>query len=333
MSNIAGYVIILLILAVIIILVGVLAYNKRLDKITRGEAHDTHTRIPEPGTTAGVTYKTVLIALMIIAVLSISSLLGHISAMKNQITSLQSQVHTMSMDVIELKNDLAQSDSLVTDLAWEITGQDMEKKTADLKFTLGLKQYSDDTKVTIALKNHEIPLTKTAPGTFSGQLTTNIFESYEQLKICITEGTITTVETSDFYQYLFWDLLPVNMLECNLDSKDLREKTKCNGWYRLIYDHPEMLQKVTITYLVDGEEYKTFDATSMAKEGAQIDLDKDVIIKKDLVLVVETLSTDGYKIVKKNPLVYRTPSDYLEDGYERIYDAAGNLVWENEKYN
>lgn len=333
MSGILIFVLILIFIAGIIVVVNLIAYNKRLDKVTSGEVRDTHSNLPEPGTTAGITYKTVLIALTIIAVLSISSLIGQMNSMSRNVSSLQSKLHEINMELLELQSKVEENGKLTTDLSWEITGQDMEKKTVDLNFTVGLKQYSAETKVKMLLGDHEFPLTMVKAGTFSGQMTTGLFQNYDQLKICITEGTITTVETTDFDQSLFMDVLPFGGLDCNFTSKDIGKKTKCNGWYRLVIYNPEKLQKVTATYLVDGKEYKSFDATDMAKEYTQINLDKDITIEKDLSLLVETISTDGYKIEKKYILVYRTPAGSDAQEYEKVYDEAGNLVWENEKYN
>ena len=333
MSKIFILLLVIFVIAFIIVVAGLLAYNKRLEKVASGELRDTHSRIPEPGTTAGVTYKTVLIALTIISVLSISTLIGQISSMSNNVSNLQSNLHNINMDLLELRQKVEDNGRLTTNLEWTVTGQDMAKKTVDLKFTVDLKQYSDDTKVMMVLGDQEFPLTREKAGTFSGQITSDLFQNYDQLKTCITEGSITKVETTDFDQNLFYDVLPFGGLDCNLTSKDFGKKTKCNGWYRLIVYNPEKLQKVTVTCLVDGKEYKTFDATDAAKEYAQIDLDKDVTIEKDLSLIVETISTEGYKIEKKYVLVYRTSAGSDAEEYEKVYDEAGNLVWANEKYN
>ena len=333
MSKILFMVIILIVIAIIIVIVSLLAYNKRLDKVTSGEIRDTHSKLPEPGTTAGVTYKTVLICLTIIAVLSISTMIGQINSMSSNLSSMQTKLHEINMDLLEMQRKVEENGRLTTDLSWEVTGENPEKKTVDLKFTVGLKQYSDDTKVKMVLGDHEFALTKETAGTFCGQLTTELFQSYDQLKVCITEGAITKVETTDFYQNLFYEVLPFGGLECNFNSKDFGNKTKCSGWYRLVVYNPDKLQKVTVTCLVDGKEYKTFDATKMAKEYTQIDLDKDLSIEKDLSLLVETISTNGYKIEKKYVLVYRTPAGSDAEEYEKVYDEAGNLVWQNEKYN
>ncbi|MBP5669293.1 MAG: hypothetical protein J6X14_03190, partial [Lachnospiraceae bacterium] len=67
MSRIAVYIILLIVVAIIITVISIIAYNKRLDRITKGEVRDAHSNVPEPQATAGFTYKAVLIVLSIIA--------------------------------------------------------------------------------------------------------------------------------------------------------------------------------------------------------------------------------------------------------------------------
>ncbi|MBP5281549.1 MAG: hypothetical protein J6Z22_03525 [Lachnospiraceae bacterium] len=333
MASIFYYLIIMFVIAIIIVIASLIAYNKRLDKVAKGEARDTHSKIPEPGTTAGITYKTVLICLAIITVLSVSSVIGLVRSLNSNVSNLQSQLRDISMDISQLRYDLKQSSALVSDFSYEITGKDLEKKTATLKFYLGLKEYTEDTRVTLGLKNREVVLTMDTPGTFSGEITTDLFEAYDQLKVCVTEGNITKAENMDFYEYLFWDVLPMHHLECNFEAKESLGKTKCSGWYRLAFDAPEKIQKVTVKYLVDGKEVKSIDATKQAKDNTQIDLDDDFEIKSDLSLLIETETPEGYKIVHKMVIVYQASPDNEPEDYERIYDAGGNLVWANEKYN
>ena len=43
----------ILVLAAVIVGVSLVLYNKHLDKVARGEEHDTHSPLPEPGATVG----------------------------------------------------------------------------------------------------------------------------------------------------------------------------------------------------------------------------------------------------------------------------------------
>ena len=328
MSIALSFIVFLIIIAAIIIIVSFLAYNKRLNRIANGEIRDTHSNIPEPGTTAGITYKTIMICLIIFTLLSVSTAIGHIRSMNNTINNMKSSQHDMYMDILKLQHQVEQSNKLVSDLSFEITGQDFVKKTVDLKFSVSLKQFSENTTVTLGLKDKEFPLTKATLGNYVGEITTDLFEDYDELKVCITENGVTKVESADVDRYLFWETLPMPQLEYNFASKDSAGKIKCNGWYRFAFSTPEKIKKITVTYLADGKELKSFDATKEAKEYTQIDLEKDLSVEKNLALLIEVQTEDDYKICQKTTVVDKSsPDDYM-----RIYDPAGNLVWENEKY-
>jgi len=92
MMSVFAYIIIMTLIAAVIIVVSIVAYNKRLDKVTRGEVHDTHSAIPEPRSTAGVIYKTVLIILAILIYIGLSTASGIISGLENRVSSLDSSV-------------------------------------------------------------------------------------------------------------------------------------------------------------------------------------------------------------------------------------------------
>ena len=324
------FIIIILIIAAIIIFVSFCLYNKRLQKIADGELRDTHTRIPEPGTTAGITYRTVLIGLAIIAILGISSINGLIRSLNNNMNDLSSKQYELSLKLTEMQNQMEQRDRMVSDFTWEITDKDVNLKTAGVTFWVDLKQYSDNTAVTLALKEREIPLTKTGPGTFSGTATLDIFEGYDIVKICIRENDVTRVENMDFYQSLFLELFPMPRLECSFSVKEANGKMKCNGSYKFSFDNRDQIKKVKVTLLGDGKEIQTFDATDMAKDDTRIELEKNTTVEKDLVLQLEVITNDDYKLVQRQVLVYSTSAGSDED-YERIYDRDGNQIWENEK--
>ena len=57
MTNLAISIFVMIAIASVIVVISLIAYNRRLDRIARGEVHGTHNAIPEPGTTAGITYK------------------------------------------------------------------------------------------------------------------------------------------------------------------------------------------------------------------------------------------------------------------------------------
>ncbi|MBR4607275.1 MAG: hypothetical protein IKO41_13760 [Lachnospiraceae bacterium] len=329
MSNLAGFIFILFLIAAVIIIVGVLAYNKRLDRITKGEVHDTHTRIPEPGTTAGITYKIVLMVLAVFAVLSISTANGLISSLNSSINNLKSEQNMLNREITQLRYQLEQNDRIASTTYWNIPEQNLETQTVKVQFTAELKQYSDNTSLALSHGNTEIPLKKTAPGVFSGDFTANLFEDFADMKLCITENGVTKIETTDFPQYLFWDILPMPSLQCTFDSSvTLDKKLKYSGSYMLMTSAQDQIEKATVTYMTDGKDLKTLDITKEAKALEQITLEKGLDLEKDLTFRIELTTKDGYKVVEQTTVIYETSYD-SDDEYLRIFDKDGKLIWED----
>ena len=83
MSNFAGIIVVMAVAAVLIIAVSIIIYNRRLDKVTKGEIRDTHNPLPEPKTTAGVLYRTILIVIASVSLISIGTLSGVVASLQN----------------------------------------------------------------------------------------------------------------------------------------------------------------------------------------------------------------------------------------------------------
>ena len=83
--NVAMILPIIIISALVIIGVIIFAYNKRLDKVVKGEVHDIHSNIPEPKTAISTTYQAVLMILVVILVLNLFSMGNKINSLENEL--------------------------------------------------------------------------------------------------------------------------------------------------------------------------------------------------------------------------------------------------------
>ncbi len=331
MASIALYIFILLALAAIVIVISVILYNRRLDKITRGEEHDTHSRLPEPGATAGVTYKTVLMILLIVSVLSISALLGKINALQNTVSNQQSDLFHISSQLAVIDDRLAQNGKAVLTQAYEVLGSDLEGNKVEVKYWAKLKHFSDSTKVILSLNGRDIELTREQGGTFSATFAADMFESYIEPELQIVEGSITTVEDADFYGEVFWEYFPMLTYSCSFETKENMGKHKYSGWYQPELQNTAGLKKIQMTYVSDGKEIFTKDITKEALASERFELENDLPYGKDLIFRTEITTQDGFKIVENTLMIYEATPDYDQDDSIRIYDKNGNLVWENEE--
>lgn len=330
MMSVFAYIIIMTLIAAVIIVVSIVAYNKRLDKVTRGEVHDTHSAIPEPRSTAGVIYKTVLIILAILIYIGLSTVSGIISGLENRVSSLDSSVQGLTWEIENLRAELNQANSQVRSFNYEVSDPVDNKVNVD--FEIYLKDMSDGATASLSIAGREIELKKDSYGAYRCSAEIGIFENCYPAWVNVTRNGETTGETLDIPDYFFWDYIPFPMMSCQFNANEGLFGKKCEGSYALTLDHPDKIESVSVTYISEGRELKTLDITEQAVNGTYIELDKGLDIGDDLTFRIEINTNDGYRVVEQSLMIFEA-KEYPEDyEYERIYDLDGNLLWENEKF-
>ena len=156
MSYFAGILLLMIVVAVLIIAVSIIIYNKRLDKIAKGELHDTHNPIPEPKTTAEFLYKTILLVIVSISLISISTLSGMVISLRNDVDNMRNDQGELSDELYTLRSDLEEQARLVASSDWSFENVDYNTMTTDVNYSATLKQYSDDTEVTLSINGNNI---------------------------------------------------------------------------------------------------------------------------------------------------------------------------------
>lgn len=334
MSSIAFIVLIMIVLGTLISFLSLYIYNKRLDKITKGEIHDVHSKIPEPAATAGITYKVVLMGIIITTVISITSLTGQLDVVTNKLENLQRAQNDLSNELTQLRYEIEESNKLVSYADWISTNLDLNKRTIDIIFDVSLKQFSDSTDVTLDANGNSIPLTKTSSGSYQGKFTASLFEDFTYAKLLIKQNGITTIEPLDcFPDYLFWSYLPIPQYECSLTSDIKNNRLYCNGWFKITTEHTDSIEKASITYVSGGKDVKTFDATKEIKEASQITIEDGLDLQKDLAVRVELVTKEGYMIQDQMILCFEARPDLEENDFTKVFDTEGNLIWEDPYKN
>lgn len=329
MAQLSILLFILIALAAAIILFCVTAYNRRLDKITSGQLHDTHSSIPEPSTTVNIIYKSLLIVFVIIALFSASASSGLLLSIQQNLSDLQSSQYQMTQEIRELQDQLERSNKLVSSFEYELTDPDYEKKTAEAKYTLRLRKYSADTVVTLMINGQEIPLSQDQAGTFSGHFTAHFFDDYANPMILVTENGITESEKADFPEYVFWNFLPMPSFNCQFTSNTFFGRMKAKGSYTLVIDSPNEIASASITYLTGGRELKTLDITRQVLGQEEIPLEEGLALEKDLTFRTEITTQSGLRIVEQSAMIYEAPTHLDEVNFLRILDQDGNIIWED----
>lgn len=325
------YLIIMIVVAALVLIISVVSYNRRLDKIARGEARDTHSSIPEPKETVNGIYRVLLMGLVVVCLVNIGTANGMLISLQNEIHNLESRQQSLSAEIREMREQLKENETLVSDASWEVTNGNLESRTADIDFTVRLKQFSEETKVTLNLGGKEVPLTGNKAGTFKGQFSANLFEEYSEPAVCISEGGVTVSEAiTNFPEYFLYDYLPMPSVGCSMSSNNSFGKMKYEGTYTLYLDHKEEIESVTVTYMTGGKDLKTLDVTKEALAGEEITLEKGLPLEKDLTFRTEIKTKSGFTIEEQSVMIFMESVDIDEMQYLRIYDESGEIVWEDD---
>ena len=328
MAGILWIIILMMLVAVIIIAVSIIAYNKHLDKVTKGEVHDTHSAIPEPRSTASVIYKIVLMIIVILSYLGISTANGIIGSLQTRIGELDSEVDGLRFEVQNLRSLIEDRDRLIRNFEYEVS--DPENNLVDVTFKLWLKEFTDNTTVSIDIAGKNVALSNAGSGMYTGSVTLSLFDHCQVPVVSIKNGELIENETVDFPEELFWDYIPVPMFSCKFDGKDtITGKTKYTGEYWVDLSIPGDIESVTVTYISNGEELDTMDITKEVLNGETMSIEQELGNQDDLSFKTVLVTKDGYRFEELRLMVFPAKEYPVGTEYERIYDSDGNLLYES----
>ena len=317
-----------LILAAVIIIISIILYNRRLDRIARGEQRDAHSNMPEPRTMASLIYKATMFTLVLLTFLNTSS-------MKSQLDSLQSAMHSRMNDlnraISELESRLEEEERRVFDFQWEVKDADLENETATVQLSAFLKEYTSETSGIFSVGGRSVPLTVREDGALIGEFSENIFADLGEVKIVIKEGERSTAENFDWMGTLYESVLPVPNLHTN--ELEIRNGRIIGGTYDLavspvFYDD---IERVNAVYITGGKEVRTADITEKVLKDEYISIDTDIKNEDYLILRVDLYTKSGFTIKERLILDYTVPYDndpwFMNDLQRRVFDQNGTLLY------
>ncbi len=317
-----------LILAAVIIIISIILYNRRLDRIARGEQRDAHSNMPEPRTMASLIYKATMFTLVLLTFLNTSS-------MKSQLDSLQSAMHSRMNDlnraISELESRLEEEERRVFDFQWGVKDADLENETATVQLSAFLKEYTSETSGIFSVGGRSVPLTVREDGALIGEFSENIFADLGEVKIVIKEGERSTAENFDWMGTLYESVLPVPNLHTN--ELEIRNGRIIGGTYDLavspvFYDD---IERVNAVYITGGKEVRTADITEKVLKDEYISIDTDIKNEDYLILRVDLYTKSGFTIKERLILDYTVPYDndpwFMNDLQRRVFDQNGTLLY------
>ena len=332
MSMLITYLFIIFVIAGIVILVSFLAYNRRLDRIARGEERDTHSRLLEPTATVGATYRVVLIVICVISLVVISAMYGMLRTMQEKLSVMQNAQQKLNSEIWYLQDLVENENRMVLDTYLEVPSVDYEKLTAQVRYRITLREYSDSCEVSLQIDDREIPMKMGNPGEFVCDFESNLFESNETAKIILRENGKNRVEEVESTGNLFEKFLPMPSCPFFLSSDMQFGKLKAEGYYSVEVEKPEEVESATVTYMTGGSDIKTLDITKQVQTQSEITLEKDLPLEKDLTFRIEILMQNGLRTVKQFMACYEAGSGADGMEFERILDGKGNVLWESKYY-
>ena len=229
--------------------------------------------------------------------------------------------------------DLVENENrMVLDTYLEVPSVDYEKLTAQVRYRITLREYSDSCEVSLQIDDREIPMKMGNPGEFVCDFESNLFESNETAKIILRENGKNRVEEVESTGNLFEKFLPMPSCPFFLSSDMQFGKLKAEGYYSVEVEKPEEVESATVTYMTGGSDIKTLDITKQVQTQSEITLEKDLPLEKDLTFRIEILMQNGLRTVKQFMACYEAGSGADGMEFERILDGKGNVLWESKYY-
>lgn len=330
MASLLIYVILLIIVAAVIIFISIYRYNRHLDKVTKGEVHDTHSSIPEPRTTAGVSYKIVLMVIVIMTFIGVSTVSGIVSSMQTRMNNLDSDMRNLYNQMYQMQEDLKKQSSHIADFTYNIGDVNLDTYMVKIDNELTLKEYTDDTTVKFAVGGRTYDMYYAGNGIYTLSIERNIFEEDFEAQIIIKEPGRNYAEFVDYPSSLYYDYFPMPNFSCSFSSRTKIGKMEIEGNYTMVMDNTDDIESMLVTYVSNGVDIKTIDITSEAINGETIYIDKGLEVKRDLTMRFEIVTKSGFKIVDQQIMVYEENDFPYDYEYRRIYDSNGNLLWEDD---
>ncbi len=310
--------------AVIILGLCIYLYNRRLDKIAKGEARGTHTSVPEPKMTALIVYLTFIFLIVWLTLINSQRI-------SSQSENYLDDIMDMKAEISDLRREIEENSTHFRRISFVTRNADFKEKMVDIVYTIELKEYSDDTKVTVNIDGTDVALEKYAPGLYNGSFRTDMFKVIDNAVVKITDdGRTVTEDRNDLTGEMFWDVIPnISTYYQNASIHNSFGKLSFEGGYGVEIDDPENIDSVKVTYMTGDTEIKTLDITEDVLNGNRIVCDKITTEENEISFRYEVTTKEGLRIVDKRAVCFKDRPGNPENDYETVYDPDGNVLWES----
>ena len=309
--------------AVIILGLCIYLYNRRLDKIAKGEARGTHTSVPEPKMTVLVAYLTLL--LLIVCGTLINS-----QRITSQSENYIDDIMDLKAEISDLRREIEENATHFRRISYVTRNADFKEKMVDIVYTIELKEYSDDTAVTVNIDGTDVALEKYAPGLYSGSFRTDMFKVIDNAVVKITDDGRTVTEDADVFETeVFQNVIPqISVAYNNASTLIAGGNIRFEGGYLVEAEDPENIESIKVTYMAGSEDIKTVDITEDFRNGNTINCDKITTKDNTISFRFEVVTKSGLKLVDTHNVCHKDLPGYPDD-HKAVYDPDGNKLWDS----
>lgn len=238
------------ILVLLVLALGVLGYficyrimiNRKL-KQQESEAH-----VPMASTES--VFKIVVIIGVLVMYSSLNSKLMDLrSELRDTKSALSDKIYALQYELKEMKEAAKKEASMVSGIYYDFGEVDAKEHTAEIKFFVSPKSYSEETEVSVVFRGEKIPLTNDKGGRFTGSTIVSIFEDvHEKCLINITEGGVTKTEVWENAPQgsLWFNCLPVLAVGGRGGSQMSTNSLRLEYEYELFPEYADSFRNLTL---------------------------------------------------------------------------------------
>ena len=289
--------------------------------------------------------------LLVFCVIRIMRLETDIANLKNTVNNAQSMLQSnISAISSNIRYELEQQTSLVSDSGWSTADLDLENKTVVLDCYVVPKTYNPQkTQVSLLCNNTEYPM-MLENGRYVAEITLPVTEDIIVSGVNFTE--YETISTEKVYWHITprYDLIPQAQIYYSGSSTHNYDKViskKYSGYIDIDFEHKtyaKSIEKLDVYMEIDGKEvwHETPELEIMYEDGYisnyRAKIQQNFELERGSTVFMYAVATDNngwkYRVVLEDATVsekgnFMPNNDFIQYGAD-IYDADGELVMKAE---
>lgn len=222
----------------------------------------------------------------------------------DQISSLQNDIYVLSAEITKLQRSV----SPISYYSLKLTGVNPEQTTASASIAVNLREYSDNTEVSVVVYGEVMKLHQERNGRFSATINVPLFgkkDGNDAPKFIIEESGIRRADVLEEYSFaeLWKEILP------SLSGKfDYSEKPDKNGITAFVEAHASLVWespaefenavtfeniRLTMTDSETGEELRSFDIKTDGKSDGVQEINFDGSFDRYRIYTVTVIAEDS----------------------------------------